>query len=255
MKQFNLSIHIFRRDLRLDDNSALMAALEQSEQVLPVFIFDPRQLEHTYRGNNSFQFMLKSLAKLDGELRKKGSQLFCFKGIAHEVLAQLIESTHANAVFINRDYTPFSRNRDEEMAKVCQDYSVSFNVFADALLNEPEEVSKDDGKPYTIFTPFMKKARQNSIRKPTPNIHSNFYIEEVKLAHQLNDYRLLFKHENPNLLPKGGRSEALSLLQNLNNLHNYDNERNLPSVKGTSLLSAHHKFGTISVRETYWKIA
>jgi len=123
------------------------------------------------------------------------------------------------------------------------------------LLNEPEEVSKDDEKPYTIFTPFMKKARQNSIRKPTPNIHSNFYIEEVKLAHQLNDYRLLFKHENPNLLPKGGRSEALSLLQNLNNLHNYDNERNLPSVKGTSLLSAHHKFGTISVRETYWKIA
>lgn len=251
---FPLSIHIFRRDLRLDDNSALMAALEQSEHVLPVFIFDALQLENPYRGDNSFQFMLNSLAELDGELRKNGSQLFCFKGIANEILAQLIESTQANAVFINRDYTPFSRERDAEMAKVCQNQQVKFNVFADALLNEPEEVSKNDGKPYTIFTPFMRKARQNPIHKPVPNNYSNFYIEEIKSAHQLNEYRLLLKHENPDLLLKGGRAEALALLKNISNLENYDSERNLPAVKGTSLLSAHHKFGTVSVRESYWHI-
>lgn len=231
-----------------------MAALEQSVQVLPVFIFDPRQLENPYRGDNSFRFMLNSLAELDGALRKKGSQLICFQGIAHEVLAQLIESTHANAVFINRDYTPFSRERDAEMAKVCQNQQVKFNVFADVLLNEPEEVSKNDGKPYTIFTPFMRKARQNPIHKPVPNNYSNFYIEEIKSAHQLNEYRLLLKHENPDLLLKGGRAEALALLNNISNLENYDSERNLPAVKGTSLLSAHHKFGTVSVRESYWHI-
>lgn len=251
---FSLSIHLFRRDLRLDDNSALMAALEQSEQVLPVFIFDPRQLENPYRGENSFWFMVNSLLELDQQLRIMGSRLYFFKGTTNEVLEQLLESTLAKAVFVNRDYTPFSRERDEQLAVVCQNHQVAFNTFADALLNEPEQVSKDDGKPYTVFTPFMKKARKNPVKKPVQNIYTNYFKGEIYAGSKLDDPRLLLKAGNPNLLLRGGRNEVLALLKNISTLDNYDMERNLPAVKGTSFLSAHHKFGTVSVRESYWRI-
>ena len=81
MAVIKLSIHIFRRDLRLDDNTALLSALQQSELVIPVFIFDERQLSNPYRGNNSFEFMVNSLTELDQDLRRKGSRLFLFKGM------------------------------------------------------------------------------------------------------------------------------------------------------------------------------
>jgi deoxyribodipyrimidine photo-lyase len=254
LKQSNLSIHLFRRDIRIDDNTALMAALGQSQQVIPVFIFDPRQLDNPFRGENSFRFMVNSLLELDQQLRKIGSQLFFFKGMPHEVLERLIQETNAKAVFANRDYTPFSRQRDEQMAAVCIKQQVAFNAFADALLNEPEQVSKIDGKPYAVFTPFMRKARQNRLARPLKNNYSNFFNGQLNAGFEITDLLSLFKTENPNMLLKGGRTEGLALLENVKLLGNYDAERNLPAIKGTSLLSAHHKFGTVSVRETYWRI-
>lgn len=254
MKPFSLSIHIFRRDFRLNDNTALMAALEKSEQVMPVFIFDERQLNNPYRGNHSFQFMMNSLLELDQKLRAKGSRLYFFKGLAHEVIQELIESVKPNALFFNRDYTPFSRGRDEAIAKLCEQYKVALHVFGDALLNEPETVHKDDGSPYTVFTPFMKKARQHAVSEPLYNLYSNYYKLEIQTPSALNDPQSLLKSKNPNILLKGGRSEGLELLEHIEKLADYATQRDLPAVWGTSYLSAHHKFGTLSVRESYHKV-
>lgn len=254
MKKYQLSIHLFRRDLRLDDNSALIAALEQSEKVLPVFIFDERQLENPYRGNNSFQFLINSLLELDQKLRNKGSHLYFFKGIAHEIIQQLIEIKNPDAIFFNRDYTPFSRERDEAIAETGRRNQIVTKVFADTLLNEPEQVMKDDGRPYTVFTPFMKKARHNTIPEPVYNLHANYYNENVTLPSSLNDITSLVKQHNPNLIPIGGRIEGLELIEHIEKMSKYEENRNLPAIWGTSLLSAHHKFGTVSIRETYHKI-
>ncbi|HKM93994.1 MAG TPA: deoxyribodipyrimidine photo-lyase [Prolixibacteraceae bacterium] len=254
MKKFNLSLHIFRRDLRLDDNSALLAALEMSEQVMPVFIFDERQLENPFHGSNSFQFMMNSLLELNQRLIEKGSRLYFFKGVAHEVLEQILEKTKAQAVFVNRDYTPFSRQRDEQIASVCQKHQVEFNTYADALINEPEQVLKNDGNPYSVFTPFMRKARFNPVTKPIPNSFSNYFKGHVNNSSEIDDPQKLLKSENPNILLNGGREEGLALHEKLHGLFNYDVDRNLPAVNGISLLSAHHKFGTVSVRESYWRI-
>jgi deoxyribodipyrimidine photo-lyase len=255
MKPFSISIHIFRRDLRLNDNTALMAALEKSELVIPVFIFDERQLDNPYRGHNAFQFMVTSLIELDQKLKAKGSKLYFFKGVTHEVIDQLIKKAKPEALFFNRDYTPFSRERDEAISEVCQKHNIELNVYADALLNEPEMVHKDDGNPYTVFTPFMKKARHNAVSEPEHNLQSNYYNKKIDAPSSFRAPKSLIKSHNQNLLVKGGRSEGIKLLEQLENMGDYETRRELPSVQGTSLLSAHHKFGTVSVRETYQKIA
>ncbi|MBN1926676.1 MAG: deoxyribodipyrimidine photo-lyase, partial [Prolixibacteraceae bacterium] len=255
MKPFSLSIHVFRRDLRLYDNTALIAALEQSYKVLPVFIFDPRQLSNPYKSSNAFEFMINSLIELDKALREKGSQLHFFRGIAHEVIHEIINAVKADAVYANRDYTPFSRERDQAIANACKNANVPFNLFSDALLNEPEQVNKNDGNPYTVFTPFIKKAKTFGVRKPDKIILSNYYEDEIESPLRFHDPRSLIENPNLGLRLKGGRNEGLKLLDNISNLSNYDNDRDIPSVSGTSLLSAHHKFGTVSIRETYHRVA
>lgn len=252
MAIFDLSIHIFRRDLRLDDNSGLLAALEKSKCVLPVFIFDERQLNSPYAGKNSLSFMLNSLGELDLALRKLGSRLYVFQREPHLVLQNLLQSTQAQAVFVNRDYTPFSLERDQNMANICQGLGVGFFSFADALLTEPEQVTKDDGLPYTVFTPFMKKARKIHIPVPVENTFNNYYNGSIEKA--IDDFHSMFTDWERKTLLTGGREEGKKLLDGIDSLENYNETRNIPSVRGTSLLSAHHKFGTISVRETYNQI-
>jgi deoxyribodipyrimidine photo-lyase len=253
MEIFPLSIFIFRRDLRLEDNTALIAALEKSEKVLPVFIFDDRQLSNPYKGDNSFQFMVHSLIELDQSLRAKGSKLYCFRGIAHEIVKLLLEGTGSKALYVNRDYTPFSRERDEELAQVCRKHGAVFHSFGDALLNEPGLVMKPDGKPYTVFTPFMRRAKYLTIPIPINNTYNNYFKGTLALK-SLSPSEML-KEQKEGLLLKGGRKEALELLKAIENLDNYDQDRNIPSLNSTTLLSAHHKFGTLSPRETYHAIA
>jgi deoxyribodipyrimidine photo-lyase len=254
MTKHGVSIHVFRRDLRLDDNTALISALNSSEQVIPVFIFDKRQIESPFRGNNSFAFMLNSLLELDCQLKTLGSELHVFQGIAHEVLESLIDSTKANAVYFNRDYTPFSRQRDEQIAALCAKKGLVLELFADALLTEPELVHKDDGTPYTVFTPFMKRARLLAISKPVKLPSSNFFKGSVSGNLGTKFIREQMPEIPLGLIHKGGRNEALVLLSQLQQLNNYDQSRNMLALKGTSLLSPHHKFGTISIRETYQQI-
>ena len=104
-KPYQLSLHIFRRDLRLQDNTALIEALRTSTAVIPCFIFDKRQIEtNDYQSDACLQFMAASLRELDEELRKKGSRLYFFYGIAEKIIDELLTTHKINAVFINRDF-------------------------------------------------------------------------------------------------------------------------------------------------------
>jgi deoxyribodipyrimidine photo-lyase len=132
---------------------------------------------------------------------------------------------------------------------------VKFLSYSDALLTEPEQVQKSDGTPYTIFTPFMKRARLISVPIPNANIKCNYFADPISLPMAVGSPTEFLENANPNLLLKGGRSEAMKLLSEIGRFVKYDEERNLPAVKGTTLLSAHHKFGTLSIRETYHAIA
>lgn len=250
-KPYRLALHLFRRDLRLQDNSALLEALHLSDAVIPCFIFDTRQLgNNPYSGASCLQFMAASLSELNAELQKKHSQLFCFDGIAEEKLDELLHAHPIDAVFINRDYTPFSRTRDEKMAAVCKRRGIAFHVHADALLHEPEHCLKANHEPYTVFTPFFKRSALLPVSAPQPNKYSHYFKHELAGSSHATLQSLL-KINNPNLLVKGGRKEALQLLKQVTRLRDYHDLRNIPSKHGNTHLSAHHKFGTISIRETY----
>ena len=236
-----ISLFIFRRDLRLEDNTGLIEALKNSEVVIPAFFLDPRQLENNdYFSENAFEFMINSLKELDSELKSKGSKLYLFKGEPEEVIKEL----KIDSVYLNEDYTPFSKERDAKIKNFCEENNIGFNSYHDLLLNEPGKVLKEDGKPYTVFTPYFNKAVKYNVKKPIKNNYSNYYKGEIK-----NTIALPNVKSNPSLFVKGGRKEALSVFKN--SFLRYDEERDYPSVKGTTGLSAHHKFGTISIRESY----
>jgi deoxyribodipyrimidine photo-lyase len=250
-KPYRLALHIFRRDLRLQDNAALLAALNSAETVIPCFIFDTRQIgDNHYKGNACLQFMAASLAELDAELKKKNSQLFFFDGIAEQTLDKILSLHPIDAVFINRDYTPFSRQRDAALANICKQRGFELQVHADALLHEPESCLKANHQPYTVFTHFFNRAKELPVNPPRQNKHANYFQHAMKDANQATLSSLL-QINNPHLRVKGGRTEVLQLLKNVTKMRDYHDSRNFPAQDSTTHLSAHHKFGTLSIRETY----
>lgn len=251
---YPLSLHIFRRDLRLFDNTALNAALQSSKNVIPCFIFDKRQIENNiYKSQNSIQFMVESLRELENTIKSKNGKLFFFYGIAEEIVEKLLKQLPIRAVFLNRDYTPFSCIRDKKIENICNQFSVDFHAYADALLHEPEEILKKNQEPYTIFSHYFRAASSFIVSKPQNQNHDNYYKEDISFADK-NILNTIVKNVNPSLLVKGGRNEALTLLKKLKNLQNYEEIRNFPALFGTTKLSAHNKFGTLSIRELYAEI-
>ncbi len=250
-KAYPLSLHIFRRDLRLEDNTALIEALASSEQVIPCFIFDKRQIEdNDYKSANAMQFMANSLHELDLALQAKGGRLYCFYGTAETVVEKLITSLPIKAVFHNRDYTPFSKQRDSAIEQRCQQHGVAYQCFADALLHEPEEVLKMQGTPYTVYTPSLRKALTLSVRPPMKNNYRHYYQQPIAFADD-KTLEKLRSNPNPNILVHGGRKEAHALLKKFPSLKDYKLMRDFPDYAATSKLSAHLKFGTTSARECY----
>jgi len=247
------ALFIFRRDLRLEDNLGLLAALEESEEVIPVFIFDDRQIDKSkndFFSHPAFYFMLNSLTELDKALQKKDSRLYIFHGRPEEILADLIKNDNIDAVYVNKDYTPFARKRDGSISNACQKAKVSFYRFDDVALSSLENIRTDQNRIYTVFTPFMKKAMQSEVAKPRKNNYQNYFSSGLKTTTvDLADYQL---PKNQNFLVHGGRREGLRILKNHQYLDDYKERRNLPAdASGTSKLSAHHKFGTVSIRESY----
>jgi deoxyribodipyrimidine photo-lyase len=255
MKSNTRSLHIFRRDLRLNDNTALNAALASSQEVVTCFIFNDAQVgEHKHRSANGLCFMIESLEELAGEIEERGGRLLFLHGEPSEVVRKVIADLSINAVFFNKDYTPFSRKRDDAIARVCAESGVFCHQSSDALLCEPSAFGKDDGKPYTVYTPFFKRASKESVSAPARLASGTFAKPGSSLT--LVDPRSFWPEQSaPHRVSVGGRSGALTILQGLSSYKNYEEERNLPALKGTTLLAPHHKFGTVSIREVYHAVA
>jgi deoxyribodipyrimidine photo-lyase len=254
-KKYQQSLFIFRRDLRTVDNTALRDAHSHSEKVLHVFCCDPRQLKsNPFAGSPSVCFLRNSLLELQSELREQKSDLYFFDGIAPELIARLKKDIQLEAVFLNADYTPFSRMRDTAILEECTKNNIDFNWSHDALLQYPGSVLKADGLPYTVFTPYKKRAAQNEVAAPkaAPSFASNPKQIPDYLAKAPAPSMMAYTHAMP--LLKGGRQEGLSLLANIKTKSDYKEQRDIPSVPGTTLLAAHHKFGTISTRETWHRV-
>lgn len=238
-KQYQKSLFIFRRDLRLEDNTALINALKSSECIIPCFILDPRQVEsknNQYKSNNALQFMIESLRDLDRQLsllkHNDQSRLYLFYGEQENVVKKLISCEKIDAVYVNKDYTPFSKKRDNCINQICYQSNVAFYQYADSLINEPEFVTDDNGKPFKIFTYFLKKSIIFPINFPLNYVYNenNFYSESIESEVEKEDiYKIVIEKPNEHIYAHGGRKNCLKILMNLNRFKDYPSERDYPA--------------------------
>lgn len=181
LRKSKLSIFVFRRDLRLHDNSALIQAASRSECILPCFIFDPRQsaTQNPYFAHNSFQFMLESLEDLNTQLKSHKARLYLFSGLPHEVLEKVIDKTKADSVFMNEDYTPFAIKRDREIKEMCGRKGVGCVSCEDILLVGMRELPEGYHK-YKVFTPFYNWLSGFKVGLPQPlPPATSFYTQPI----------------------------------------------------------------------------
>lgn len=245
-----VNIFWFRRDLRLDDNAGLYQALKDKHPVLPVFIFDPNildELDADSRGEEKtdrrVEFIHLGLQEIQQELRKHGSSLAVRYESPEKVFKELIQDYQVEKVFTNHDYEPYARQRDAAVEQLLKAEGVSFHHFKDQVLLEKDEVLKDDGKPYTVFTPYARKWKAvltDFHLKPYPNrkYFSNWYRQSEKKIISLGE--MGFKATGLSFPGKEWKGQVI---------RNYKEQRDIPSVQGTSRLSVHLRFGTISIRQ------
>lgn len=254
---YQKSLFIFRRDLRLYDNTGLNRALAESEVVIPCFICDPRQCGRTnrYKSSNAVQFMIESLRDLDNQLRTKGSSLPVLYGRSEVVISDLIKKLGIDAVYVNHDYTPFSRSRDATIMALCKRHGCTFIATEDLLLmGSPEGIYTKKGAPMRMFTPFYRQWIALSFAKPQRLRKGYFWQKRLPLASIDLDQEgtasgRVLKNINEHLYVHGGRSTGKKLVQGIASQGQYRETKDYP-VLPTTFLSAHHKFGTVSVRET-----
>ena len=159
LKAMKLALHWFRCDLRLTDNVALQAATRTAKAVVPIFIFDPKILTSRDVSANQVGLMLQDLQALESGVAAAGGRLIFRHGQILDEMADLLRETGADGLFYNRDYEPYARERDAAVEKLARSQGVEVMSFKDSVLQEPGEVLKEDGKPYTVFTPYKRRWR------------------------------------------------------------------------------------------------
>jgi len=232
-----MNVFWFRRDLRLHDNTALHAALEAG-QVQPIFIFDTNILEHLPRDDARVTFIHDRLQVLNDQLAQYGTAVRTFHGDPMEVWRALLREGGVDAVFCNRDYEPYARERDRSLSTLLALKRIPLHAFKDQVIFEKDEVVKQDGQPYTVFTPYKQrwlKVFQGAESLESQHLFSRF----VPCTEPIISLKNLG-------FDRSSRS-ARSL--RFEGMEGYDHWRDFPAKDHTSHLSTHLRFGTVSVRE------
>lgn len=240
-----MNIFWFRRDLRLTDNAGLYNALRSDEKVQCIFIFDKNIVDKLEdRDDARVSFIFNQVNKLKKELNELGSDLNIYYSTPTEVFKNIANNTSVRCVFTNRDYEPYALKRDEEVKNILNQKSIGFKTFKDHVIFEKDEVAKDDGKPYIVFTPYKNKwhKKLNSFylsSYPTEKYYHNFKSKSLETTNPITLESMGFIRSNLEIPP----IEYQSILKE------YQTKRDFPSEKGTSKISIHLRFGTVSIRE------
>lgn len=241
MAKTAVSIFWFRRDLRLEDNIGLFHALKSNFPVIPLFIFDEAILDSLPKEDARVAFIHESLSKINSQLNEIGSSILIKKGKTVVVWKELISEFDIKEVFFNKDYEPFAINRDEAICQLLEtNKSISYS-FKDQVIFEEKEITKADGFPYTVYTPYKNKWLEK-FQTMTPlreyntfELFSNFYKSNFSF---------------PSLEQIGFEKSTIRVKPfSLDNLKNYQETRDFPAVDSTSYLSPHLRFGTVSIRK------
>lgn len=239
-----VAIHWFRRDLRLDDNAALYHALKSGVPVQCVFIFDENILGRLRKGtvDRRVIFIHQHVTRLADELQKLGASLEVLHDTAEHAWETIVAKYDVQFVFANHDYEPYARNRDQHAGKFLASKNITFFTCKDQVVFEKDEVVKDDGKPYTVFTPYKNKFRGKL---------DGFYLSAYPNKKYRKHYFENAQGKIPSVAELGFAEADLKFpLPKLNAelIRNYAQQRDFPAVAGTSRMSLHLRFGTVSIR-------
>lgn len=250
----------FRRDLRTHDNTALNTALQQCERVYCVFVFDTDILASLPRQDRRVEFIRESLVEVDAQLRAMSAQaqagLIVLHGRAEEEIPKLVQALGVQAVFAGRDYEPQAIARDEAVAQALVNVGKTLKLHKDHVVFETREVLTQMGKPYAVFTPYLRAWLARLALHPAPEV-------SLSSPHRLAPRPEAYQTPVPSLADIGfarsnlqalriptGESGAQSLLTDFaTRMDRYDQTRNFPAVKGPSYLGVHLRFGTVSTRQ------
>ena len=259
-----ISIMWLRRDLRLHDNAALYEALKADYPVLPLFIFDRHILDKLEdRTDARVQFIHTVLAEMKEKLQEMGSDLIVYYGKPEEVWSQILANYEVQAVYANRDYEPYARERDERVGAMLKQQAIPFQTFKDHVIFEEDEITKKAGGVYTVFTPYSRTWKA----KLTERVEvANIDGEEREISYYFKPYptekyfgnfaQVEEKRALPSLAEMNFRPSDIEIpLPTVSRglIRTYDKTRNFPAIEGTSRLGIHFRFGTISIREKAYR--
>ncbi|MCA1763050.1 MAG: deoxyribodipyrimidine photo-lyase, partial [Flavobacteriales bacterium] len=239
-----VSFFWFRRDLRLRDNVGLHNALKGEHKVIPLFIFDREILDKLEDPEDArVQFIHRELDAMKKELKNFGSNLLVHYGKPENVWEELIKAHDIVKVHTNRDYEPYARKRDGKISDLLDKNGIAFCDYKDHVIFDRDEILKDDGDPYVVYTPFSRKwlaeLKDEHLEEAVTEKYFDNFLQfqagEMPTLNEMGFKRFEFEYPDRNV------DAAL--------LKNYGDNRDIPARKGTSRLSVHLRFGTVSIRE------
>lgn len=255
-----VSIFWFRRDLRLHDNAGLYHALKGPNPVLPLFIFDRNILDDLPdRSDARVEFIHQTISEVKDRLEGQGSSMLVYYGTPETVWPQILETWSVQAVYTNRDYEPYAKERDGAVERMLIQRGIPFRTFKDHVIFEHDEVLKDNGAPYVVFTPYSKRwlAKLDTRSMTFQNAAgqqeaASFYLSPYPTERYAARFLPTPALAMPSLESMGFGPSSIpipppSVTQGL--IRQYDKTRDFPAILGTSRLGIHFRFGTISIRE------
>ncbi|MHB0753923.1 cryptochrome/photolyase family protein [Polaribacter sp. M15] len=244
-----INIFWFRRDLRLNDNCGLFNALTSGKKVLPIFIFDDTILSKLPSDDSRVTFIHQELENINNQLKKIGSSLAVFHGKPIDIYKDLSEKNHINTVFTNRDYEPYAKDRDTEIKTFLSSKNIDFKTYKDQVIYEENEIVKQDGDPYKVYTPYSKKWLE-----AFQNQKIQFYPSEKKMDNFVKNTN----HPFLSLDAIGFTESSIKVASytvSSKLINEYQETRNFPAKNATSKLGTHLRFGTVSIRRMVEKAA
>jgi deoxyribodipyrimidine photo-lyase len=251
-----MNIFWFRRDLRLDDNAGLFLALQQIDEVLPIFIFDTTILNQLPKDDARVTFIHEQLEHIQKQLTSIGKSLAVFHGTPRAIFEKITTEQNITSVYTNTDYEPYARKRDLDLYQLFKEKGIDFITCKDQVIFEKNEVTKDDGLPYVVYTPYSKKWKECFKNSALPTYASDSYLDKIAPHNYpfLNLHEIGFEKSQITVTP-------FDVSENL--IHNYEATRNFPALNQTSFLGIYLRFGAVSIRkmvakaiqdknETFW---
>ena len=237
-----MNIFWFRRDLRLEDNTGLFHALNNGNEVLPIFIFDENILSQLPKDDARVTFIHQQLEKIQNQLQAIGKSLAIFHGNPFEVFVKIISENKIQAVYTNHDYEPYARKRDLELNHLFKNNNIEFKTCKDQVIFEKSDVVKDDGTPYVVYTPYSNKWKENFRKISLVNYNSEDYLNNLKI----HSYSFL------SLTGIGFETSKIKITSydiSDSLIDNYEATRNFPALNKTSYLGIYLRFGAVSIRK------